>query len=151
MALLRTPMGLWYILPMFWKALGWDLGTRREISTPHICLHYVFMCFNCIFIYFIFYVPVFYFQMLATTSLKKNIYIVIIIVRGNFSQISLIARFMGPTWGPSEADRTQVGPMLAPCSLLSGLSYNGRQTLLSYLTSYYCATQKWINEWMKDR
>ena len=27
--------------------------------------------------------------------------------------ISLIARFMGPTWGPSGADRTQVGPMLA--------------------------------------
>ena len=28
--------------------------------------------------------------------------------------ISLIARFMGPTWGPSGADRTQEGPMLAP-------------------------------------
>ena len=27
---------------------------------------------------------------------------------------SLIARFMGPTWGPSGADRTQVDPMLAP-------------------------------------
>ena len=26
---------------------------------------------------------------------------------------SLIARFMGPTWGPSGADRTQMGPMLA--------------------------------------
>ena len=26
---------------------------------------------------------------------------------------SLIARFMGPTWGTSGADRTQVGPMLA--------------------------------------
>ena len=34
---------------------------------------------------------------------------------------SLIARFMGPTWGPSGADRTQVGPMLAPWTLLSGL------------------------------
>ena len=31
----------------------------------------------------------------------------------------LIARFMGPTWGPSGADRTQVGPMLAPWTLLS--------------------------------
>ena len=27
---------------------------------------------------------------------------------------------MEPTWGPSGADRTQVGPMLAPWSLLSG-------------------------------
>ena len=30
------------------------------------------------------------------------------------------ARFMGPTWGPSGADRTQVGPMLVPWTLLSG-------------------------------
>ena len=28
---------------------------------------------------------------------------------------------MEPTWGPSGADRTQVGPMLAPWTLLSGL------------------------------
>ena len=35
---------------------------------------------------------------------------------------ALIARFMGPTWGPSVADRTQVGPMLAPWTLLSGWS-----------------------------
>ena len=33
---------------------------------------------------------------------------------------TLIARFMGPTWCPSGADRTQVGPMLAPWTLLSG-------------------------------
>ena len=35
---------------------------------------------------------------------------------------SLIARFMGPTWGPSGADRTQVGPTLAPWTLLPGLA-----------------------------
>ena len=34
--------------------------------------------------------------------------------------ITQIARFMRPTWGPPGADRTQVGPMLAPWSLLSG-------------------------------
>ena len=33
---------------------------------------------------------------------------------------TLIAMFMGPTWGPSGAERTQVGPMLAPWTLLSG-------------------------------
>ena len=27
---------------------------------------------------------------------------------------TLIARFMGPTWGPSGADRTQVGPHVGP-------------------------------------
>ena len=32
---------------------------------------------------------------------------------------SMIARFMGPTWGPSGATRTQVGPN--PWTLLSGL------------------------------
>ena len=32
---------------------------------------------------------------------------------------TLIASFMGPPWGPSGADRTQVGPMLAPWTLLS--------------------------------
>ena len=35
------------------------------------------------------------------------------------SFVTLIARFLGPTWGPSGADRTQVGPMLAPWTLLS--------------------------------
>ena len=33
---------------------------------------------------------------------------------------SPIARFMGPIWDPSGADRTQVGPMLVPWTLLSG-------------------------------
>ena len=33
---------------------------------------------------------------------------------------TLIARFLGLTWGPSGADRNQVGPMLAPWTLLSG-------------------------------
>ena len=39
------------------------------------------------------------------------------------SSSPLIARFMGPTWDPSGADRTQVGPMLAPWTLLSGSSH----------------------------
>ena len=36
-------------------------------------------------------------------------------------EVVLIARFMGPTWGSSGADRTQVGPMLVPWTLLSGV------------------------------
>ena len=36
------------------------------------------------------------------------------------TQSTLKARFMGPTWGPSGADRTQVGQMMAPWTLLSG-------------------------------
>ena len=42
---------------------------------------------------------------------------------------TLIAMFMGTTWGPSGADRTQVGPMLAPWKLRSG---NSKYTLPSY-------------------
>ena len=38
--------------------------------------------------------------------------------------VSQIARFTGgQTWGPSGANRTQVGPMLAPWTLLSGVSF----------------------------
>ena len=37
---------------------------------------------------------------------------------------SLITRFMGPTWGPAGANGTQVGPMLAPWSLLSGIQHH---------------------------
>ena len=44
---------------------------------------------------------------------------------------SLIARFVGPTWGPSGADRVQVGPMLAPWTLLSGMSFHNYYLLVS--------------------
>ena len=36
------------------------------------------------------------------------------------TQPTLIAKFMGPTWGPPGADRTQLGPMWATWTLLSG-------------------------------
>ena len=36
---------------------------------------------------------------------------------------TLIARFMGTTWGPSGADRTQVCPILAAWTLLSGNAF----------------------------
>ena len=41
--------------------------------------------------------------------------------RGVKFHTSLIAMFMGPTWGLPGADRTQVGPMLALWTLLSGM------------------------------
>ena len=44
---------------------------------------------------------------------------------------SLIARFTGPTWGPSGADRTEVGSMLAPWTLLSEIMHN-RAVLMSW-------------------
>ena len=41
---------------------------------------------------------------------------------------TLIARFMGPTWSPPGADRTQVGPMSAPWTLLSGKTSKNQST-----------------------
>ena len=44
-----------------------------------------------------------------------------------------IARFMGPTWGPSGVDRTQVGPMLAPWTFLFQKLYNGEDCIYVYI------------------
>ena len=46
---------------------------------------------------------------------------------------TLRARFVGPTWGSSGADMTQVGPMLAPWSLLSGYTRSKPMILYSPL------------------
>ena len=52
---------------------------------------------------------------------------------------TLIARFVGSTWGPSGADRTQVGPMLAPWTLLSGNSWFVRtiKCLSQHMPNWY--------------
>ena len=41
---------------------------------------------------------------------------------------SLIARFMGPTWGPPGSCRPQVGPILAPWTLPSGITKDSQET-----------------------
>ena len=53
----------------------------------------------------------------------------------SFAEIftTLMARFVGPTWGPPGADRTQIGPMLAPWSLESG---HIRAIFLTFRTEY---------------
>ena len=51
---------------------------------------------------------------------------------------TLIARFMGPTWGPSGADRTQVGPMLAPWTLLFGIVKLTAVLIVSVYTVAIC-------------
>ena len=62
----------------------------------------------------------------------------------NASLSTLTAKLMGPAWGPSGADRTQVGLMLAPWTLLSGylrffLEINSTpQGLAWYHTSPVC-------------
>ena len=71
----------------------------------------------------------------------------------NIHITSLIARLMGPTWGPSGADRTQVGPMLAPWTLLSGitaintlrLSKNGRHFADHIFKCIFLNENVWIS------
>ena len=53
---------------------------------------------------------------------------------------TLIARFIRPTWGPSGADRTQVGPMLAPWTLLSGYAWSRCGTLQPCKNVIICAS-----------
>ena len=55
--------------------------------------------------------------------------------------ITLIARFMGPTWGPSGAERTQAGPMLGPWTLLSG-----KLTLLQVMAWCHQATSHYLSQ-----
>ena len=65
---------------------------------------------------------------------------------------SLIARSMAPTWGPSGANRTKVGPMLAPWSLLSGIPHIFQHILYSCLlcaiTPYHFILSKSV-DWIK--
>ena len=44
------------------------------------------------------------------------------------SSWSQIARFMGPIWGPPGSCRPQMGPMLAPWTLLSGIVFRSCYT-----------------------
>ena len=62
-----------------------------------------------------------------------------------YDMTSQIAKFMGPTWGPPGSCRPQMGPMLAPWTLLSGtFQLVGRFLLLNVTTDsyhmYWCST-----------
>ena len=56
---------------------------------------------------------------------------------------SQIARFMGPIWGPSGVDRTQVGPMLSPWTLLSGLLSSEPKRFKSTLNKWCSLNDFW--------
>ena len=43
---------------------------------------------------------------------------------------SQIAKFMGPTWGPPGSCRPQLGPMLVPWTLLSGVVSRGSSSVI---------------------
>ena len=56
---------------------------------------------------------------------------------------SQIAKFMGPTWDPPGSCRHQMGPMLAPWTLLSGISL----TFASLPLRWWCPSAVNIEQW----
>ena len=71
-------------------------------------------------------------------------------------EITQIAKFMGPTWGPPGSCRPQMGPKLAPWTLLSGktilrpfylhngISYTGKTTSLYWVRSFHYTIYPWL-------
>ena len=63
--------------------------------------------------------------------------------------VSHIARFMGPTWGPAGAHRTQVGPMLAPLTFLTGIWFCNIHVMKNELTDdneSFASTRNYHND-----
>ena len=69
--------------------------------------------------------------------------------------ITQIAKFMGPTWGPSGSCRPRMGPMLAPCrpqmgpmlapwTLLSGNEWNLEMAKVDVLYFPSCCITSWL-------
>ena len=56
-----------------------------------------------------------------TASLIRDFGLTLFVANLHRSNCSQIAKFMGPTWGPPGSWRPQMGPMLAPWTLLSML------------------------------
>ena len=98
------------------------MSKQNEIKNccMHIYIYYIYIWMECIVI-----------KEINNKIVHRRIY-----NTHTFDMIvgSLIARFMGPTCDPSGADRSQVGPMLAPWTLLSGTRYSW--TAVCYLKTY---------------
>ena len=59
-------------------------------------------------------------------------YIMMMSLHGNSYHITaLIARLMGPTWGPSGADRTQVGPHIGPTKFVIWVAFCEENQLIT--------------------
>ena len=54
-----------------------------------------------------------------------------------------IAKLMAPTWGPPGSCRSQMGPMLAPWTLLSGYGSKYLFVLMHMSLEYWCKLNDW--------
>ena len=96
--------GINWLLLMKWEAVvgaPWVVGGRR--SAPFCMLLYNGTDYTIV-AWYLCYIPATEGRETSTHSLTTQ----------HWQSPSLIARFMGPTWGPSGANRAQMGPMLAP-------------------------------------
>ena len=94
-------------------------------------LMYMFLVFNCLCIPWYANIIHYWYTMISSTQYYISHYnensTIVNTIRIHSNHLvpcwtpSLIARYMGPTWDPSGANRTQVGPMLDPWILLSRL------------------------------
>ena len=95
------------------------LGYIMQWHTGSILLNHFFkQCVQCVYIYAHCFLVICFIIIFMESKLHLTMFL---------GLSPLVARFMWPTWDPSGADRTQVGPMLAPRTLLSG-SLSPRQS-----------------------
>ena len=75
-------------------------------------------------------------------------FVLVVLSVHNGSMGSLVAKFMGPTWGPPGADRTQVCPMLVPWTYLRCL-YSYHLTEAETKRPSFCRQHFWRHflEW----
>ena len=59
--------------------------------------------------------------------------VVVLYVKPLKNKTTQIVKSMGPTWGPPGSCRAQMGPMLAPWTLLSG-----DMSVVAFVSCYYC-------------
>ena len=123
------------IVKKFWHFTNTSEYHALKIPTKHINSHWLYIRFqNIIQIT----APLYLEHLLLDPLLSSSL------VSFHSAVISLISRFMGPTWGASGPDRTQVGPMLAPWTLLSGLLFVDLLHILKGLFHWHCCNDTMV-------
>ena len=127
--ILRFKVALFcHIIHIFNKYIHWCNSSFKGMLKPYSCrtIWILYVVFSWIITLELFMTLPYMRQVLVPDWCGTIAYIVVnrfIVPWPNHwlcSNRTLIARFLGPPWGPSGANKTQVSPMLAPWTLLSG-------------------------------
>ena len=91
--------------------------------------------------------PFIYFELKPTAIHGYEICISYKMVQCSF--VTQISKFMGPTWGPPGSCRSQMGPMLAPRTLISGyIRFNNLVSTTEWTPQNIFLTK--IASWKRD-